>query len=171
MVILGSLRATEASRRRANSIQLRDNERKIIMAAPHKDDMKDWIHLIRKHKNHLRRWFPTPKNFSKIKKKTFRWGRLIGSLAQEDDEPIGSSEVSSNPPWSALFLGGAKVIQSSYKKRRSRSVDMSPRPLTASGPTRTRVRRRSGSQETPDRKNIKTNRMGCSMPIARFQVI
>ena len=61
MVILGSLRATEASRRRANSIQLRDNERKIIMAAPHKDDMKDWIHLIRKHKNHLRRCFPKPK--------------------------------------------------------------------------------------------------------------
>ena len=111
-----------------------------------------------------------PKKFRKLKK-TFRWGRLIGSFAQEDDEPIGSSEVSSNPPWSALFLGGAKVIQSSYKKRRSRSVDMSPRPSTAIGPTRTRVRRRSGSQETPDRKNIKTNRMGCSMPIARFQVI
>ena len=61
MDILGSLRATEASRRRANSIQLRDNERKIIMAAPHKDDMKDWIHLIRKHKNHLRRCFPKHK--------------------------------------------------------------------------------------------------------------
>ena len=48
-----------------------------------------------------------------------RWGRLIGHDESEEQTDVVQIEQKEQPPWSALFLGGAKVVKSAYKKRRA----------------------------------------------------
>ena len=47
------------------------------------------------------------------------WGRLIGHDESEEQTDAVEMEQKEQPPWSALFLGGAKVVKSAYKKRRT----------------------------------------------------
>ena len=53
--ITGELKISESSKRRANSFQLRDFNGRTILAATSKEDMNDWMQLLRKHKRHLKR--------------------------------------------------------------------------------------------------------------------
>ena len=107
----------------------------------------------------------------------FRWGRLIGNDCDGDDEEVEEVDGAEPPPWSALFLGGAKIIKSAYNKRRSRSIDLSPRPATAMAPIHGRgrvdkIRRRSSSIDTPEKKkNWMKNRsrmLACSLPTGTY---
>ena len=103
---------------------------------------------------------------------------MIGS-DDVDSELSDEPEKQEPPPWSALFLGGAKVVKSAYKKRRSRSVDLSPRPSTALGRATGRprdradkLRRRSSSIDTPEKKrnwvDKRTRILGASLPTACY---
>lgn len=91
------------------------------------------------------------------------------------DDSILEESVDEQPaPWSALFLGGAKMIsKSTIKKRRSRSIDMSPRPATAAGRDMGRasarnrankLRRRSSSIDSPKKQYRPKTGMGLNLP-------
>lgn len=113
--VTSALKIQESTRRRPNSFQLRDFSGRTILAASTKEEMSEWMRVIRRHKEHLKKW---------------------GRFTDDNDDSVDESNEN---PWQKLFDGNSvevKLISKTKHKRRSRSVETKT-PVKETPPRRT----------------------------------